>query len=505
MAQFEAAGVPEVVQESVAELFRGRLFDVDCWEHISPLNAAPSYGAAEKVTQRAPPEFPSGAFPVNRLRSLPMNRQRSAGVILHPTCLPSRFGIGDFGPTAAAYVEWLAGAGVRWWQILPLHPPGPGESPYSAISTFAGNELLISPDLLVEDGVLEDSDVAEVPPFPNEWVEFADVVPFKLELLRKAFRRFSESQPPGLMRQLADFRDRNRAWLPGLCHLQGSARQPGAARPGTSGRAHWPCESPMHSCSGCRRTRTTSTSSSSASSSFSGSGTPSASRAREMGVAIFGDVPIFVAGDSAEVWAHPELFQLNDEQAADGGGRVCRRTTFQRPVSCGATRSTTGSAWKNDGYAWWVERLRHTLSMVDMVRLDHFRGFATYWEVPAEETTAINGRWLPGPGRQALRCARRRARRSSPGGGGSRRDHAGCGGTAQRSRDARDGDPPLRIQPVAALVVHPLRARTGPGGLHGHPRQQHHGRLVPRGRKRGGARARAPLHGVLRPATSTGT
>ena len=326
-----------------------------------------------------------------------MNRQRSAGVILHPTSLPSRFGIGDFGPAAAAYVEWLAGAGVRWWQILPLHPPGPGESPYSAISTFAGNELLISPDLLVEDGLLEESDVAEVPSFPNEWVEFGDVAVFKLQLLRKAFRRFREIQPTGLVRQLAEFRDRSRAWLPDYATFR-------ALRDNHAGQAwyDWPRPLAMRESDDllnwmqehqddidfvefCQFF-------------FFRQWRALHDLAGEMGVSIFGDVPIFVAGDSADVWAHPELFQLDEER---------------RPkVVAGVPPdyfSDTGQLWGNplydwermqaDGYSWWVERLRHTLSMVDMVRLDHFRGFASYWEVSAEETTAINGRWCPGPGR----------------------------------------------------------------------------------------------------------
>jgi 4-alpha-glucanotransferase len=138
---------------------------------------------------------------------------RTAGVILHPTCLPSRYGIGDLGPTAAAYVEWLAGAGASWWQVLPLHPPGPGNSPYSAISTFAGNELLISPDLLVEDGVLTDAEVAEAPDLPSEWVEFDEVRSYKIGLLRRAYIRFRDTAPTKLVRQLAAFREKHRPWL----------------------------------------------------------------------------------------------------------------------------------------------------------------------------------------------------------------------------------------------------------------------------------------------------
>ncbi len=326
-----------------------------------------------------------------------MNRQRTAGVILHPTCLPSRFGIGDLGPTAAAYVEWLAGAGVTWWQVLPLHPPGPGNSPYSAISTFAGNELLISPELLVEDGVLTDQDVAETPEFPKEWVAFDQVAPYKIGLLRRAYEKFCRDRPLGLMRQLAEFRKNNIHWLSDYALFR-------ALRDSRGGQAwyEWPRELALREPQAlldwmqahpdavdfvefCQFF-------------FFRQWTSLRDWAHEMGVQIFGDVPIFVAGDSADVWAHSELFLLNDE----------RRPTVVAGVPPDYF-SETGQLWGNplynwevmagDGYAWWISRLRHVLEMVDLVRLDHFRGFAEYWEVPADATTAINGRWCPGPGR----------------------------------------------------------------------------------------------------------
>jgi 4-alpha-glucanotransferase len=326
-----------------------------------------------------------------------MENRRTAGVILHPTSLPSRFGIGDFGPTAAAYVEWLAGAGASWWQVLPLHPPGPGNSPYSAISTFAGNELLISPDLLVEDGVLSDAEVAEVPDLPGEWVEFDEVKPFKIGLLRRAYLRFRDTQPTKLVRQLAAFREQHRHWLSDYALFR-------AIRDGFEGAPWWEWPYPL----AMRESQAL-------------IGWMQEHRqevdfvefcqffffrqwialrdwAREMGVGIFGDVPIFVAGDSAEAWAHPELFQLNDER---------------RPLVVAGVPpdyfSETGQLWGNplydwermasDGFSWWIARLRHTLELVDLVRLDHFRGFASYWEVPAKATTAVHGRWMQGPGR----------------------------------------------------------------------------------------------------------
>jgi 4-alpha-glucanotransferase len=335
-----------------------------------------------------------------------MESKRTAGVILHPTCLPSRFGIGDLGPTAAAYVEWLAGAGASWWQVLPLHPPGPGNSPYSAISTFAGNELLISPDLLVEDGVLSDEEVSEVAEFPAEWVEFDEVRPYKIGLLRRAYLRFRDSSPPKLVRQLAAFREQHRDWLSDYALYR-------AIRDGYDGKPwyEWPEPLAMRESQAlinwmqehrqevdfvefCQFF-------------FFRQWAALRDWAREMGVGIFGDVPIFVARDSAEVWAHPELFQLDE--------------AGNPTVVAGVPPdyfSETGQLWGNplydwehiaaDGFSWWISRLRHTLELVDLVRLDHFRGFASYWEVPADAETAVTGQWKPGPGRSlfdALRAA----------------------------------------------------------------------------------------------------
>jgi len=326
-----------------------------------------------------------------------MMGNRSAGVILHPTSLPARFGIGDLGPTAAAYAEWLAGAGARWWQVLPLHPPGPGNSPYSAISTFAGNELLVSPELLVEDDLLDDADVADVPDFPVEWVDFDLVRPFKIDLLRRAHRRFQETSPLKLNRQLAVFRDAHRDWLADYALFRALKDSHDGApwyewpRPLARREPEALLDWMQHHTDEidfvefCQFL-------------FFRQWTALRDWAREMGVGIFGDVPIFVARDSAEVWAHPELFLLDEE----------RRPTVVAGVPPDYF-SATGQLWGNplynwdrmadDGYSWWVSRLRRTLETVDVVRLDHFRGFASYWEVPSGEDTAINGRWRKGPGR----------------------------------------------------------------------------------------------------------
>jgi 4-alpha-glucanotransferase len=322
---------------------------------------------------------------------------RSAGVLLHPTSLPSRFGIGDLGPSADAYLRWLAGAGVSSWQVLPLHPPGPGWSPYSALSTFAGNELLISPEQLVDDGLLEAARLDDAPPFPAERVEFAAVSRWKRGLLRDAFTAHRGDPRSELAGELADFRERQGHWLDDFALFLALRRRHEAApwydwpRPlafrEPAALAEWSDahRDEVEQVVFCQflffrqwaRVRQT---------------------ARSHGVSILGDVPIFVARDSADVWAHHELFLLDEDR---------------NPTVVGGAPpdyfSATGQLWGNPvydwegmaerGFAWWIERLRHELTLADAVRLDHFRGFAAYWQVPADHHVATNGRWVPGPGR----------------------------------------------------------------------------------------------------------
>jgi 4-alpha-glucanotransferase len=332
--------------------------------------------------------------------------ERACGVLLHPTCLPGPYGIGDLGPSAHRYLEWLSRAGARWWQVLPLNPPGQGAAPYAATSTFAGNAALVSPELLRDEGLLEDSDLSDAPEFSPFVVEFHKVVPYKRHLLARAFERFASRPPSGVRERLDSFRESSAAWLrdwavfSAIKHTHGGAswwrwpaeialRGDGAVEAWASAHARdvafeefcqflffdqW------------RRLR---------------------DRARALGIRILGDLPIYVADDSAEVWANRSLFRL------DGRGR---------PVAVSGVPpdyfSKTGQLWGNPlydwealertGYAWWVARMRATLDLVDAVRLDHFRGFAGFWEVPAGAQTAATGRWVPGPGLklfEALRTA----------------------------------------------------------------------------------------------------
>ncbi len=323
--------------------------------------------------------------------------ERTAGVLLHPTCLPSPHGIGDLGPTAHDYIGWLREAGVTWWQVLPLHPPGPGRSPYSAVSTYAGSPWLISPELLVEDGLLVDGDLAGAPAASSNGVDFDAVREWKWRLLSRAWEAHRRHPSAVLEKELEDLRHRFRAWLPdyslyaALKEEHGGApwygwsqplarREPSAL---TAARAELAERVELEDFLQLL---------------FFRQWSRLRHRAAELGVRILGDVPIFVAMDSAEVWARPDLFKLDPE----------RRPTVVAGVPPDYF-SATGQLWGNpvydwarhaaDGFRWWVDRMRHALELADAVRLDHFRGFAAFWEVPAGDPDATGGRWAPGPGR----------------------------------------------------------------------------------------------------------
>jgi len=325
-----------------------------------------------------------------------MFTERAFGVLLHPTSLESPFGIGDLGPGADRYLAWLNRAGARWWQILPLNPPGAGNSPYSATSTFAGNELLVSPELLVVDDLLGAEDLPEAPQLPATHVDYGPVMALKTALLDEAWRRFRRTPGP-LAEEWEAFQLEQRSWLEEFA-LFTALKQ---AHGGESWH-RWPAplagRDPAPLTDWREKHRDEVGRVAFGQFLFFRQWRRLRERAAAVGVRILGDVPIFVSYDSADVWAHRELFRLDK--------------TGRPEVVAGVPPdyfSATGQLWGNPvyrwdvlasgGYRWWVDRLRHTLTLVDAVRLDHFRGFAAAWEVPAGDETAAGGTWVPGPGR----------------------------------------------------------------------------------------------------------
>ena len=327
-----------------------------------------------------------------------MSFPRASGILLHPTSLPGRFGIGDLGRDAYEFVDFLEETGQSLWQVLPLGPTGYGDSPYQCFSAFAGNPLLVSLELLVEDGLLPGGDLDGAPEFPADRVDYGPVIEFKSARLWRAYDNFrSAGESAGeLAGEFAIFCRHAAPWLDDFALFRSIKDAHGGGQwtkwdPHLRAReaaALWFWgENHRREVEGHKFFQYL----------FFKQWLRLAHYANDHGVKIIGDVPIFVAHDSADVWAHPELFFLD----AEG------RPEFVAGVPPDYF-SETGQLWGNplyrwdvmvgDGYRWWVERLRATLQQVDIVRLDHFRGFEKYWAVSGAEETAVNGNWEAGPG-----------------------------------------------------------------------------------------------------------
>jgi len=331
--------------------------------------------------------------------TLPSTLPRSSGVLLHPTSLPGPYGIGDLGPAAYAWVDQLAQAKQQWWQILPLGPTGYGDSPYQSFSAFAGNPYLLSPELLSEDGLINNSDLAGVS-FPAHYVDFGPVIQFKKRLVARAWENFHRSRGGPLQAAFETFRNEQSQWLDDYALFM-------ALKDAQGGRSwqEWPRELRRREPAALARARQELAGSIGlqqfAQFLFARQWQRLRQYAHGKGIKIIGDIPIFVAGDSADVWANPQFFLLDKE---------CR------PVFVAGVPpdyfSATGQLWGNplydwaalakDGFRWWLARFQATFAQVDMVRLDHFRGFEAYWEIPAGRPNAIVGRWVKSPGAELL-------------------------------------------------------------------------------------------------------
>jgi len=320
---------------------------------------------------------------------------RASGILLPVTSLPSRYGIGDFGPAACAWIDRLGEAKQRWWQALPLGPTGYGNSPYSSLSSFAGNELLISPDGLVEDGLLQASNCEASAP-AGAAIDYPAVFTFKRRLFETAWANYSCGARPDLRALLDRFCDEQRHWLEDYALFRALKAKHGGAC-----YLDWPLELVKRTPQALNAARRELSSHIEkvcfAQFLLFRQGGRVKEHARSKGLGLIGDLPFFVSLDSSDVWAHPELFLLDEKH----------RPTFVAGVPPDYF-SAEGQLWGNPvydwdvlrrtGYEWWLQRLRALLSHVDIVRLDHFRAFAAAWHVPADATTARVGHWVPGPG-----------------------------------------------------------------------------------------------------------
>ena len=316
---------------------------------------------------------------------------RCSGILLHITSLPSKFGVGDFGPAAFEFVDSLEQAGQTLWQILPINPPSFGNSPYSCTSAFAISPLFASPELMLRDGLLEDYDLESVPEFSSNRVQYSFVLDFKIQLLSKSYDRFKENIDKD---EFKKFCVDNSYWLEDFCLFS-------ALKNHFGGRSwsEWPEDIKRRN----------------AVHHYTDSLREYLERekyfqfvlfyqwkelqkyCRNKGIRVFGDVSLYLNHDSADVWAHPELFKLDQE--------------LNPVVVAGVPPdyfSETGQRWGNpifdwnflrkNNFVWWIERMKHNLDLFDLVRIDHFRGFLAAWEIPVNDSTAVNGQWQECPG-----------------------------------------------------------------------------------------------------------
>ena len=327
---------------------------------------------------------------------------RSSGILCHPTSFPSRYGIGDLGKGAYDFVNWLAKGKQQLWQVLPLGPTGYGDSPYQSFSAFAGNPLLISPESLAWSGLLPEDAIQAAPDFAAHYVDFGPVIAYKRALLEQSFAHFEARGTQDQRQGFAAFREQNASWLGDFAFFMALKAHFG----GGSWRT-WPREVALRNpeaLAPCRETLASQVAYHEYLQwAFAEQWKALKAHANASGIQVIGDVPIFVAEDSADVWGHPELFQLDE----NGNPTVIAGVPPDLFSDTGQRWGNPHYRWDlmaNDGYRWWVERVRQTLTMVDIVRIDHFRGFEAYWSVPADEPTAMNGQWVKGPGAGLFRA-----------------------------------------------------------------------------------------------------
>lgn len=321
---------------------------------------------------------------------------RASGVILHPTSLPGPFGIGDLGPSAVHWLDWMDIAGLGFWQILPLNPTGFGNSPYQSFSAFAGNPFLISPILLVEDGLVPLEDIERHPRFASKRVDFQRASKWKKKILKIAFRNFKRSASPQLRNDFESFIQDQSYWLKNFSifmALKDSYRQ----IPWNQWPDVFKFRDDRALAKFSERKKNEIEFHKFVQFCFERQWQRIYAYAQSKNIKVIGDMPIYMSFDSADVWTYPELFKLNSDREA--------RSVAGVPPDY---FSPTGQLWGNPLYdwakhhetkfEWWVKRFEKIMKQVDLIRLDHFRGFSGYWEVQAGMTTAEKGRWVKGPG-----------------------------------------------------------------------------------------------------------
>jgi 4-alpha-glucanotransferase len=332
-----------------------------------------------------------------------MKRKRTSGILLHPTSLPGRFGIGDIGPQAYRFADFLADSGARLWQILPLGPTGYGNSPYSARSSFAGNPLLISCEMLRDQGLLEEQELSEISFESGRTIDFGDVNLLKTPLLVTAAQRFLENKTDAYLQ----FCEQENYWLDDYALFSAMCEEYGDSRwyevwdhdigyREQKALDHWRKRKP-HEIEIRKVLQYF----------FFSQWRDLKEYVNGLGIEIIGDIPIFTASDSADTWANLHLFKT-DEQGKFSFVSGVPPDFFSETGQLWGTPVYDWEVHIKSGFSWWMKRMEAALRMTDIVRIDHFRGFSACWEVPAGEKTAEHGTWVEAPGRQLFRTIRER-------------------------------------------------------------------------------------------------
>ena len=333
-----------------------------------------------------------------------MNFPRASGVLLHPTSLPSNYGIGDLGANAYKFVDFLEKAKQTYWQVLPLGPTGYGDSPYQCFSAFAGNSNMIAPELLVEDGFLTTDEINRKPDFPTGKVDFGKLYDWKNHILALAYEKFRTTTSVDLRGKFETFCQTEADWLEDYALFRAVKKsqdqklwlewdEPLRLRDDTA--LHFAKENLREDIQSQKFQQWL----------FFRQWADLKNYANERDIKIVGDVPIFISLDSSDVWCNPSQFKLDEQN---------------RPLVVAGVPpdyfSATGQLWGNpiynwdnmrrDGFKWWIDRVKATLKTVDIVRVDHFRGFAAAWEVPGGDKTAVNGQWVNVPGKELFETLR---------------------------------------------------------------------------------------------------
>ncbi len=327
---------------------------------------------------------------------------RASGILLHPTSLPSRFGIGDLGPEAYRFIDFLADTRQQLWQVLPLGPTGHGNSPYLCYSAMAGNPLLISLEALCDRALLHHDELHDLEPYR---VDFDRVIPLKTELLKRAAGRFEHGASAEDRAALAEFSEACHFWVDEFAFFMALKNAHGGA-----GWTEWPAPLARREPEAMAEWREKLASDIFCHKflqfEFHRQWQALRQYARDRQIQIIGDIPIYVAHDSVDVWAYPDNFMLDQETLAPALMAGVPPDYFSETGQLWGNPTYNWDVLKERNFNWWIQRVRALLDYVDIVRVDHFRGLQAYWGVPAGETTAINGEWIEAPGSELFKTVR---------------------------------------------------------------------------------------------------